>query len=347
MAGEIKTAIIGLGRAGWSLHAEPMSKINAYKIVAAADVREDRRKEAEQTYGCKTYESIEDLLKKEKNLDLVVIATQSYEHAKQSIMALKKGCNVLSEKPFAVNVKEGKKVIEAWKKSGKIFTIHQSARLGADVVYLKKFLKEDKRIGRVFHFRRSQIGFARRKDWQTLRKYGGGSLNNNGVHGLDGCRLLLDCEVKDVWGDLQRVNAAGDAEDHVKVMLRAKNGTTVDYELTSACACSSPDWVLYGTLGTLWIESQKVHIKWYNPSDLPPIEPEDTASAAERKYGFGETIPLKEETLDLPPYTGPNFHQLLADTIVKGKGLLVEPTMCMEVVEIMERARKGTEFPPM
>lgn len=345
MAGEIRTAIVGLGRAGWGLHAGPMSKIDAYKIVAAADMREDRRKEAEDTYGCRTYESIEPLLKKEKDLDLVVIATQSRAHAKESVMALKKGFNVLSEKPFAVSAKEGKKVIEAWKKSGKIFTVHQSARLGADVVYLKKFLKEDKRIGRVFHIRRSQMGFARRKDWQTLRKFGGGSLNNNGVHGLDACRYILDCEVKDVWGDLQRVNSAGDAEDHVKVMLRAENGTTVDYELTSGCACPSPDWVIYGTLGTLWIESRKVHIKWYDPSDLPPIEPEDTVSASERKYGFGETIPWKEEVVDLPPYTGPNFHQLLANTLLKGGDLFVEPTMCREVAEIIERARKGTEFP--
>jgi len=151
--------------------------------------------------------------------------------------------------------------------------------------------------------------------------------------------------VKDEWGDLQRVNSAGDAEDHVKVMLRAKNGTTVDYELTSGCACPSPDWVIYGKLGPLWIENKKVHIKWYNPSDLPPIEAEDTASASERKYGFGETIPWKEEVIDLPPYTGPNYHQLLANTLVKGGELLVEPTMCQEVAEIIERARKGTEFP--
>ena len=59
----IKLGIIGIGRAGWGMHLKELEgKEDMYKIVAVCDVEADRRKMAEEKFGCKTYERVEDMV---------------------------------------------------------------------------------------------------------------------------------------------------------------------------------------------------------------------------------------------------------------------------------------------
>src|SRR5471030_1287973 len=115
--GPIRTAVVGLGRAGWSIHVEGLKDRSDFKIVACIDPEPERRKEAESVLGCRTFAEWTDFLKDPGDTELVIIATASTMHTPMSIDALKKGLHVLTEKPMSVSLKEATKMIAAAKKS--------------------------------------------------------------------------------------------------------------------------------------------------------------------------------------------------------------------------------------
>ena len=62
--------------------------------------------------GCNSYEDFRDLLDKEKDLDAVKIMTPDHLHATIAIAAMKKGKHVVTHKPIANRLSEGRLTIE-------------------------------------------------------------------------------------------------------------------------------------------------------------------------------------------------------------------------------------------
>lgn len=56
MSNRIRVGISGLGRSGWSIHANTLEKCSSmYSVAAVFDPIEERRKEAANRFGCRTY----------------------------------------------------------------------------------------------------------------------------------------------------------------------------------------------------------------------------------------------------------------------------------------------------
>ena len=62
--------------------------------------------------GCNSYEDFRELLEKEKDLDAIKIMTPDHLHATVAIAAMKKGKHVVTHKPIANRVSEGRLTIE-------------------------------------------------------------------------------------------------------------------------------------------------------------------------------------------------------------------------------------------
>ena len=304
----IRTAIAGLGRAGWKIHALTIQKRTDFQLVAVIDQDAGRRAEAESTFpGCRAFADWKVFLKEKNGAEFVVIATPSIAHGPMSIEALKAGLHVMSEKPMAMNVKEAERMIAAAKKAKRILTIHQNHRSDAELHHLLAIINSGI-LGKVFMIKMCGNRFSRRNDWQTLRKYGGGTLNNTCPHNIDQVLQLLQSPVKDVWGDLQACITAGNADDHVKVLIRGKSGRVIDLEVSDACALPQPAWVMMGTLGTLVQEGKEFVIKYLDPSKLSKLKVMDTVAVPDRKYGVigGETLEWNEKRVPACPASRPH-----------------------------------------
>jgi predicted dehydrogenase len=70
--------------------------------------------------GCASYEDYRELLEKEKDLDAIKIMTPDHLHARVAIDAMKKGKHVITHKPIANRIAEGRKVIEMAKQTNLI-----------------------------------------------------------------------------------------------------------------------------------------------------------------------------------------------------------------------------------
>jgi hypothetical protein len=68
--------------------------------------------------GCRSYEDYRELLEKEPDVDAVKIMTPDHHHAFLAITAMKKGKHVITHKPIANRMYEGRLAIETAEKSG-------------------------------------------------------------------------------------------------------------------------------------------------------------------------------------------------------------------------------------
>ncbi len=339
----IRAAVIGLGRAGWNIHVRAMRDREDFQVIAVADPNKERQQQAKEELGAQAFDDITSLLAN-SDAELVVVATASSDHANHSIEALEAGRHVLTEKPMATSVEDADRMLAAAEKADRVLTVHQSARWSPLFAFLKRMLS-DERLGHVFHIRSGSYGYRRRNDWQTLRKYGGGLLNNNGVHAVDQCVILMESPIVDVFGDLQQILQPGDTEDHVKVVMRGENGRVIDLELSSACAASLPSWVLMGTRGALTINGGKALLR-YVKGDLKPLEAIEEPLAAERRYGVvgGDEIEFEEIELEPTADTGVSFYDQLSAAIRNGGPPPVDPATSRETIRVLAEARKGARF---
>jgi scyllo-inositol 2-dehydrogenase (NADP+) len=336
---KIKVGIAGLGRSGWNIHTFWLSQLpEFYQIVAVCDPIEKRRKEAEEKFKCKTYENFDEFVKNEE-IELVIVATLSNLHREHTIKALKSGKNVVCEKPMAENLKDADAMIETAKQTGKLLTIFQNRRYEPDFLKVKEIV-DSGILGKVVMIKMLQHTFGRRWDWQTLKKYGGGLLRNWGPHVIDqALQLFGNKEEPEIFCHLEKTLTLGDAEDHVKLILKGKFSPMIDIEITSCCCYPSEYWLVMGTSGGLKGNSKKLIWKYFNPSDLPERKVEETPTS-DRSYNR-EEIPWKEEKIwemsNEDSKYPLNFYKDLFETIRNKKPLKITPESVRRVMWVIEK----------
>ncbi len=118
----IQIALIGSGGMGQGDVRDALLN-EGVRVVAAADVYDSRLKKMQETYpGIFTARDYREVLAR-KDVDAVIIATPDHWHARISIDALEAGKDVYCEKPMVQKIEEGKAVIEAHRRSRRIFQV--------------------------------------------------------------------------------------------------------------------------------------------------------------------------------------------------------------------------------
>jgi len=337
----INVGIAGLGRSGWNIHANAFSHLpDHYTVVAVCDPDPQRQGEARERFNCRTYDDYAGLVADEA-IELMVVATPSHLHTEHTVAALKTDKHVIVEKPMAKDLAGVEAMMAAAQETGKILTVNQNRRYSADFLKVKDVIDSGV-LGRVVQIRINVNRFARRWDWQTLKKYGGGDLNNTGAHFVDMAMLLIDDPAPEIFCHMENTPLyAGDAESHIKIILKPKRGPLIDLELTNTCAFPQDTWLVMGTQGTLTCGQGSAHWKYFDPIEAPPLVL-DTNPTPDRSYNR-ETLPWQEMQEDLVQDGRRDVQQLYRDlyaTIREGAPLVITPESVRRQVSILERCRE-------
>jgi len=335
---KVKVGIVGLGRSGWDIHGKLIGSLpDKYQVVAVCDADKNRREEAEKKFNCRSYLDLSSLLKNEE-VELAIIATPSHLHAPNAIEALKSGKNVVCEKPMATKLSDADLMIETAKREGKILSVFHNRRYSPDFLKVKEVIKSGK-LGRIVLIKMNWSGFGRRWDWQTLKKFGGGTLNNTCPHAIDQALQLFGEKEPEIFCHLERTLTLGDADDHVKVIFKAEGASMIDLEVTSTCPYPHDMWSVMGTQGGLRGNAQELHWKYFDPAKLPAREVE-TKPTPDRSYN-SEQIPWEqEESWELSKDASPGqlgFYIDLYDTLRNNAFLAITPESARRVMWAIER----------
>ena len=172
-----KTAVVGCGRTANDLHAPVLEKHPAFDVVAICDIKlEALEKYSKRFPNAEQYSDYKDMLASDA-FDFAIILTYSHTHTEIALDFIKAGKNVLITKPWAITTDEADALISASKKNNVIVMPFIPCHNGADVEKIKEVIASGK-IGKVFRVYRAQMTFGKRSDWQTLKAYAGGYLNN-------------------------------------------------------------------------------------------------------------------------------------------------------------------------
>ncbi len=256
---KIRTAILGYGRSGSTLHADPIEHLEQFEMKAVCDIDQKALEKAQARFDCALYTDYHKMIAEEE-LDLIVIVTRSDQHKQMVIDCLKAGHNVLITKPWCRNTAEARKMIAAAKESGRQLLPWLPARWGSDFLKLREVI-ESGVIGEVFQIRRRESGFSTRYDWQTETKYAGGMVLNWGAHLIEPPMFLAGGSVSHVYGNLKQILTPGDAEDNFLCILKMDNGTTVISEMATMSLPVDYNWIIQGDKGTIIVRETKVEIR--------------------------------------------------------------------------------------
>jgi predicted dehydrogenase len=310
-----------------------------YSITAALDVDPSRRQEAQDAFGCRTYEELGGMLR-DPEVELVVVALPSHLHARASIAALEAGKLVVCEKPMATSVADADRMIATAHDCGRLLTVFQNRRYSPDFTVVRDVLQSGV-LGRIVLIHMTGSGFGRRWDWQTLKEYGGGSLNNNAVHPLDQALILMGEGTPQIFCHMERALTLGDAEDHVKLILRMDGAPMIDIEVSSVSAYERESWHVMGTHGGLVGTSAQLRWRFIDPAALP-ARAVDRRPTPDRSYNR-EELAWAEHRWSLDSYDGPGeagFYADLFKTIRCGAPLAVTPESVRRVIWVLEECHR-------
>jgi len=223
---DIRVAIIGFNGRGQS-HISGYAQMKGVRIVALCDVDSAVLDKGVAQLQAKNlviepYRDIRKLLESSE-VDAISIATPNHWHSLAAIWGLQAGKDVYVEKPVSHNVWEGRQLVKATEKYGKIVQMGVQSRSAAGIAAVLDWLKNEP-LGKLQHVRglcykrRASIGKVsgeqavpetidydiwsgpapivppHRNDpkygiihysWHWIWNYGNGDLGNQGIHQMD------------------------------------------------------------------------------------------------------------------------------------------------------------------
>ena len=346
MAKPIKVGVVGLGRIGMSVHRECLkARPDKFTVVAACDLIEERTARYAAEFGCRTYDKIEDMIA-DPEVEVVDIATRSCDHYAHAKMALLAGKSVLVEKPFCETYEQAKELV--WlgsQPAGPRIFVRHNRRFEEGFIKVNEII-DSGILGEVYEIRLARNGYQRRNDWQTIMAFGGGQLLNWGPHIVDHSIQFCGGKYEQMFADIKRVAAVGDAEDHIKLVFKGVNGRVVDMEISGGVAQPVPEYMIYGTRGSLIGEDNKLKLRYLDPTvELADIQADPSTPGSGSAFGNDEQLTWKEEVIELAPYDKTDVvWDYFYEAYRNNKPYPITSEQAMEVVRTLENAKIGTIF---
>jgi len=335
----IRLAIVGFGGMGRGVLRRGLKGAT---VTAAVDISEERRREAEDEFGLKPFETVEQMLDAEV-ADAAYVAAPNKFHAPLTIACLDAGLHVLCEKPIAKSAADGERMVAAARRAGRKFSVNLSYRATPPARALKDVVDAGE-LGDIYFARTGWLrnrGIPGRGWFGDRELAGGGPLVDLGVHRIDLALWLM--------GHPEVVSVTGATYDALGKELWAEKGLTYTVEDLAT------GYLRLAGGATMSVETAwALNSEW--PEDMYTYLYGTKAGATHRNCGgryefeariwggkgraYGETVLTR-----LPG--GPSIPQAFVDAVREDAPVPVDPADAVRVQRVLdalyESARTGRE----
>ena len=338
-----RVAVVGYGgMGGW--HTRHLLESDVAELAGIWDIDEKRRELANER-GIHVYKSLEDVLSDE-SVDIVTIAVPNECHLPISVQAMEAGKNVISEKPVCLDHLELEKMIEASRRTGKLFTVHQNRRWDCDYLMMKQVYASGE-LGDVFGIE-SRIQGSRGipGDWRGHKEHGGGMMLDWGVHLIDQMLgIVYDRKIEKIYCRFDHITNY-EVDDGFKLDLYFEKELTARIEVGTSHFISMPRFYMTGTNGSAMINSwtencRVVCCKNWDEKDVVPVV---TAAGLTKTMAPRHENTISEHEIERPESDVHDFYRNVCLAIDGKAEQIVRHDQLMRVMRIMEAAFKSDEL---
>ena len=191
----LRVAIMGLGSYGTRV-AEAMRDCKAAKLVGVISGHPDKITAWQSKYNipeknCYNYENF-DNIKNNPDIDAVYVITPNGLHHDEAIRVAKAGKHVISEKPMALNAKQGQEIVDACKKANVKLLVGYRMHFEPKTLEIIRMRKAGE-FGKILFFQGlSGFTIGDPTQWRLNKELaGGGSLMDIGIYSINGSRYMI------------------------------------------------------------------------------------------------------------------------------------------------------------
>lgn len=338
----LKFALVGCGRIA-KRHSDLLGErqIGRAKLVAVCDRVVDKARSVGEKHGVPYFGDMHQMMQS-VDADVVVVLTESGNHAGNVVELAPYGKHIVVEKPMALTLPDADRMIAACDSYGcKLFVVKQN-RFNLPVVKAREALEQG-RFGKLtmgtvrVRWCRPQ-SYYDQDAWRGTWAFDGGVLANQASHHIDLLEWMMG-DVDSVFALGARALANIEAEDTAVVALRFRNGALGLIEATTAVRPKDLEGSLsiLGECGTVEIAGFAVNeIRHWNFKDENASDGEVQAKYSVNPpnvYGFGHQA----------------YYEHVVDCILNDKRQLVdglEGRKSLELITaIYESIETGHEIP--
>jgi len=244
------------------------------RVVAIASRDPLRARQLVEGYpGAHALESYDAVLA-DSAVDAVYIPLVNSDHKPWTLRALAAGKHVLCEKPFALNVRDARRMVAAAKRVKRAGMLDHEFRW-IPARYRLKELVDKGWAGDVQRILIAETstwmakGSTLRYAWQSQKKLGGGLLGAIGSHFIDFCRWVGGGDVRSAGAELETVvkkrqrddGSFGDvdADDNVSLRMRIGKGVSACVNLCATTNAQLSSIYVLGSNGVLHIRGGELY----------------------------------------------------------------------------------------
>ncbi len=343
---DLGVGVVGYGPFGGMgyLHGLAATETEGLALTAAADNAPERLVAAQKDFPALNAHPDATSLAADPSVDIAIIATPPVFHAELGLQLLRAGKHVVVEKPMCLRAEDADLLIKTAQQMDRVITVHQSRRWDQDWLAVQRLIAQQ-RLGEVFNIETFVGGFEHPcRAWHSEESISGGAVYDWGSHHVDWIiqqygsapkRVLCSAHTR-VWHDT--TNA-----DQLSLWMQWPDGKEATFRQSDVCAIRRPKFHIEGTAGTL-----EGH---YQPVSQPSITPGRGYRNAISHHAeapvelllasYDGDHGIIHSTVSPAPHPGWAFHRNLADHLILGEPLAVQPEQSRDVVAVLEAAHRS------
>lgn len=216
-----RVLVVGAGTMGRQ-HANAVKSVGDC-IVAVVDPVLDRASSIESS--AQVFSTVSEAADVVEDMDSAIVATPSAQHLADCVQLLRRGFEVLVEKPHRIPGQDPSELIGALQKGGRLY-VAMSTRHWPGIREASEAVASGELGEIVTYFDRMQYRLEQTSlpPWYFSSAIsGGGVLTTNGVHAFDRARTVLGSDLELVVASRRVFDPSHDSEDHASVFAWVGN----------------------------------------------------------------------------------------------------------------------------
>lgn len=265
----LRVAILGLGSYGTRV-ADAMQSCTKAKLVGAISGTPSKLSNWQSKYNipaknCYNYENL-DAIKNNPDIDAVYIITPNSLHKPFAARVAKAGKHVISEKPMALNAKEGQEMIDVCKQANVKLLVGYRMHFEPKTLEIVR-MRKDGELGKPLFFQ-GLAGFriGDPTQWRLNKALaGGGAMMDIGIYAINGARYMIGEEPS--W-----VTAQETKNDKVKFKEGVDETITFQFGFPSGATASCLSTYAMNGLDKFYLNGEKGFAEMQPSTGYGPIK---------------------------------------------------------------------------